>query len=514
MDAGALESAATRLDRIPADAPALEYSPFAIETKALRGRLLRRQTRYGDAEPVLRDAVALALEHELLDVAAAAATDLAYVVGFSFNRHAEGHALIDVALALARAQDRAGPLEWAALTHRGYVLEAEAKFDEAEAMHRQSLALVQARHGVDHPLALAVRGDVANMLQNTGRHDEAIAEHRDVLARRIAMLGREHPSVGTSYNNLGIALYLRDDFAGSEAAHREGLAVRLTTLGPDSLHVAASRNNLANALTRQGRFDEAVVLHGEALAQREAALGPDHALVAMSALNLGDTLQRIGRYDEAIAHSRRGFEIRQRTLAPDHPHIDDARTNLTGALASAGRVEEAETLCRETLAARQRRDGAEALSVATSRVHLGELLQMRGALDEARSEIEQAAAIASQHSGPVAEGVLLDAEFVRAALEAARGDRRAARASYEKALASASLVDAAQRSHVLWGLAQLVEDDDPERARELARGALELLQPTQVAARTPIEAWLADRGVRLPPPTSSSTLQSSAAPGR
>jgi hypothetical protein len=110
----------------------------------------------------------------------------------------------------------------------------------------------------------------------------------------------------------------------------------------------------------------------------------------------------------------------------------------------------------------------------------------------ARSEIEQAAAIASQHSGSVAEGVLLDAEFVRAALEALRGDRRAARASFEKALASASLVDAAQRSHVLWGLAQLVADDDPKRARELARGALDLIQSTHVAARTPIEAWLGD----------------------
>jgi tetratricopeptide (TPR) repeat protein len=84
-------------------------------------------------------------------------------------------------------------------------LQSQGKYDEAEPMYRQTLALTEKILGKEHlrhASTLTSMNNLAFLLQSQGKYDEAEPMYRQTLALREKILGKEHPDTLTSMNTL------------------------------------------------------------------------------------------------------------------------------------------------------------------------------------------------------------------------------------------------------------------------------------------------------------------------
>jgi len=110
------------------------------------------------------------------------------------------------------------------------VLSHQGKYDEAEVMYQQALAVMEMVLGKEHPETLSSVSSLANMLNHQSKHEEAKKIHQQVLNDKRRVLGKEHPSILRSMNNLGGVLgYQGKDEA--EEMHRQAISVMEGVLG-------------------------------------------------------------------------------------------------------------------------------------------------------------------------------------------------------------------------------------------------------------------------------------------
>ena len=230
--------------------------------------------------------------------------------------------------------------------HRGVVLLAAQRREEAEAAFRRALALepndpetlfnlgltlrqlgrvepaialleAAAAGGLDH-LAL-VRYELALARQMAGANASAIASYRRVLEL--------DPTHSDALNNLGVLLQQNGDLDGAITAYRGALAAR-----PDFV---PAMNNLGSALEDQGDLSSAAALLEQAL-----ALAPDFA----DAWNTLGTVRRGQGQPEAAVSA-------YRTALRHQPLSVTAHDNLAECLRDLGRADEALESSRAAVAA-------------------------------------------------------------------------------------------------------------------------------------------------------------------
>jgi len=81
-------------------------------------------------------------------------------------------------------------------------LHDQGKYAEAEAMHRQALAITRKALGEDHPDTAGSYNNLAETLRAQGKYAEAEAMHRRALAIMLKALGADHPETAASYTKL------------------------------------------------------------------------------------------------------------------------------------------------------------------------------------------------------------------------------------------------------------------------------------------------------------------------
>ena len=190
--------------------------------------------------------------------------------------------------------------------------------------------------------------------------------------------------------------------------------------------------NLALCASERGEPGRALERYDEALALEERGLGPDHIDVAQTLNNRGSALRRLGRFAEARESYDRARAIRVAKLGPEHPDTATTINNL-GLLAMA------------------QGDAAAALVH-----HRRALLVWHAAYGERHPKVAEA---------------LTDL----ASTELAAGERSAAKGSLERAAAiwdGLDVYDPTAAGTTRVALSELI-DDDPPRARALARVALD-----------------------------------------
>ena len=163
------------------------------------------------------------------------------------------------------------------------------RYNEAEPLYREALA-IRVRHlGEDHPLTAQSLQNLAQLLQNLGRYAEAEPLHRRALAVKRKTLGDAHPSVTISLNNLGSLLAIQLGPARSRRSRSSGK--RWRSIG----RCSASRTPTspracgisANALRLQGNFEGAEQHYRQALAMNRQLFGADHFRIALNLGGLG-----------------------------------------------------------------------------------------------------------------------------------------------------------------------------------------------------------------------------------
>ncbi len=91
-------------------------------------------------------------------------------------------------------------------------LSGQGKYDEAEKLQREGLAVLKRVLGAEHPDTLTAAGNLAVILLRQGKCDEAEKMQQQGLAVLKGVLGAEHPDTLTAAGNLAESLeksYLR-----------------------------------------------------------------------------------------------------------------------------------------------------------------------------------------------------------------------------------------------------------------------------------------------------------------
>jgi tetratricopeptide (TPR) repeat protein len=312
------------------------------------GSLFTTKSRYAEAEPMLRRALAISEQSFGRDHPNVASdlNNLAQLLKAT-NRLGEAEPLIRRALAIAEASfGRDDPNVATCLNNLAQLLQATNRLGEAEPSMRRALAIAEASFGRDDPNVATCLNNLAQLLQDTNRLGEAEPLMRRALAIDEASFGPDHPNVARDLNNLALLLQATNRLGEAEPLMRRALSIDEKSFGPDHPRFGAQLNNLASLLRITSRLTEAEPLMRRALAIDEKSFGPDHPEVAIRLNNLAHLLQATNRLEEAELLMRRALAIDEKSLGPDHPDVATILATLATLLKETNRLAEAEPLMR------------------------------------------------------------------------------------------------------------------------------------------------------------------------
>ncbi len=382
-------------------AEVLGWPPLLAAARAQEGKLLGKAGAYAEAEAVSVKAYFEAAHSGTWEVAASAATNLVYIVGFSRARPAGGHEWAQhAAVAMSYAGDPVDTWEAARLSSLASVQWAAGAYAEARTLNERALVLYEKALGPDHPDVAACMNNLAIVQYAIGAYEEARALNEQALAIYEKILGPEHPDVATCLTNLASARWAAGAYTQALALNERALAIYEKALGTDHPDVAMSLTNVASVQWATGEYATARALNERALAIYEKALGPDHPDVATSLNNLAAMHEAIGGFNEARALHERALAIREKALGPDHPDVALSLSNLAAVQKATGALAEALRLNERALTIRTNTLGPDHPDVAKSLSNLATLHELTGGFTEARALHERALFIREQALGP------------------------------------------------------------------------------------------------------------------
>jgi eukaryotic-like serine/threonine-protein kinase len=220
----------------------------------------------------------------------------------------------------------AGPADASAIANTAW---RQGRYELAETAIRVVYDAVRQTSGPDDLDVLAIRNNLAVVLQDQGKTAEAEAEYRAILAARGGLPGADRPEVqAAARNNLAAILHDQGRLTEAEAEYRAIVEARRQARGPEHPETLAARNNLAGILQAQGRLTAAEAEYRLVRKARIDTLGPDHPNTLITRNNYAAVLGALGRLDEAEEEFREVLNARIRILGPDHPHTKKSRDNL------------------------------------------------------------------------------------------------------------------------------------------------------------------------------------------
>jgi serine/threonine-protein kinase len=303
----------------------------------------------------------------------------------------------------------------------------QARYEEAEALVREALALEERGVPGDHPALVAARTALGHVLVERGAYADAVrvleraAAEREaggsatpeladtlkeladahfyqghwpeaqalrerVLEMQRAIYGERHPRVAASLVDLGAIHHEQGRYAEAEGFHRLALEQMRAYYGDAHYETAATLTMLGRALIFQERYDEADPLMREALAIQERVFGPEHPRVASPVNEIGSLALMRGRWDEAEAAFRRMVAIYRRAYPEGHYLIGIAVSNVGSVYMRSERHAQGEPYFREALAIFLATLPADHTNVGIARIKLGRTLLRQQRWAEAARE--------------------------------------------------------------------------------------------------------------------------------
>lgn len=344
----------------------------------------------------------------------------------NIGRPATAIELYTQAAALEQRPDVARPLRRAALLSRlAVTLSNSARPAQAEAPAREALALAEAE-GDEAAIADALN-TLGIVLQALARYDDAQAALERSLALRLRLHGERSDVVAAVLHNQALVQRGRGRPAEAEQLLRRALAVKQAVLPPTHPSRLASLESLGRVLNELRRFDEAEAVLLQVLDLRRQLYGNDNEKMASAHNELANVLHDRGRIAEALPHYREAVRIGQASGAAQSVSHAVHVNNLATALEDLGRVAEAGEAYRESLARRQALLPPGDLALVRAQHNLGRFLLRQGQPTQARPLLEQAAVVRARRLVP-ADRDRIESALALAELAAATADRAAMQA--------------------------------------------------------------------------------------
>ncbi|MEZ4452608.1 MAG: serine/threonine-protein kinase [Nannocystaceae bacterium] len=336
------------------------------EAAALVGELLEETAAGGEAPRVRAEA--LRLDARLRGDAGDPAGELAALQRAYFYAGAIGHDVLTIGIAsdlVGAVLDQSGDAERAQLWDdlasmritrlglEGTEYEAnhlhdlaavriyEGRLDEAIALGRRSLALLESIRGADHPSLVDPLYRLSLALDEAGRHEEAAPLVQRALDLVIALKGDEHPSASRLRGAAAVSAYEAGDLAGARALLERAIAGIERSLGPAHPDLVEHLNTLAAVDLASGDRRAALEHLRRALSILDGEADNEGPQALIVLVNVGALTLDLGAPEEAVALERRAVALAERTRGADHPALVSPLTELSRALLRLDRPEEA-----------------------------------------------------------------------------------------------------------------------------------------------------------------------------
>ncbi len=274
-----------------------------------------------------------------------------------------------------------------AANNLGATLRAVGRLDEAEALHREALALRRTRLGDDDPVVAESLNNLASVLLDRGDQagaEAALAESAEVRRR---VLGEDHPLSVQSLNNLAVTLHRGGNLDRAEPLYRDAIGLYRAIPDGDPSALARTLSNYARILIARHRLDEAAAVLEEALDIQRRVLGPEHLGVANVLTGLAQVRQLQGDPAAARPLLADGLRLRRAGLPPDHPVIAETLANYGALLLELRDLPGAEQALREALALLDH--GPATWRLGASASDLGDCLLRQERPDEAEPHLRR-----------------------------------------------------------------------------------------------------------------------------
>lgn len=330
-----------RDDPVAAEAPAREalemrrrmLGPRARDTgQSLRklGRVMWKLGRWREAEPLIREGIAIESEHASPDNVwrASALSELIGVLRFKGD-HRANEPLCREALAIYRASlGDQHQYTAIALLNLGRTLTSLARYGEAEAALDEAWSILQSLFGSEHPHAARVLSARAELELVRGRHESAERRFRELTELDRRVFGPKHRDSATNLNLLGIALRERGRLDEALALQREALAIRVAGLGPDHPDNAALHRGLAVTHVARNELTAAEAAVREAMRIEGRADIADMLPAALTRAVNGWLQHLQGRDEDAMEMLSAALTVQRAAFGDLHPEVGSTLVRL------------------------------------------------------------------------------------------------------------------------------------------------------------------------------------------
>jgi tetratricopeptide (TPR) repeat protein len=130
-------------------------------------------------------------------------------------------------------------------------LGGQGKYNEAETICRQTLALDEKVLGKEHPDTLTTTNNLALVLHRQGNYEEAETIYKQTLALREKVLGKEYPSTLSSVDSLAYLLAEQDLYIEATTVYQRACEGFSVVLGGDHPRTRHCRRHYSKMLSRK-----------------------------------------------------------------------------------------------------------------------------------------------------------------------------------------------------------------------------------------------------------------------
>jgi tetratricopeptide (TPR) repeat protein len=236
------------------------------------------------------------------------------------------------------------------LTALGLVLEAQAKYSEAELLHNRALSIDEKGLGPDHADVARVLSNLAQLRISQGRYQETEALYKRALLIDEKSFGPDQPESAKIRAYLAALYFIQGRPGQAEDSFKQALKIDEETLGPKHPDVAEMLFGLGVLYEAQGKFLEAEPLFRRALDIGERAVGPDHPDLAQVLVALAIDQHNQGADAEVGSLMKRALTVTEKGLGPEHPSVADVLNTMAQFHVVQGEFDEAEPLFQRALA--------------------------------------------------------------------------------------------------------------------------------------------------------------------
>jgi serine/threonine-protein kinase len=243
-----------------------------------QGRLYRLTGRPRDAEPLLREALAIdRLQHgDAHPQTLRVQRELAALLRDD-QRFGEAEVVLRNILSTIHADSMDSPLALETRSDLGYAAFQLGRFEEAVAVLEPTLERQQAVFGDLHVSTLYTTRALGSALRDLGRLDEAEVYYRNALRVSQSLYGEEHSETENATFVLGLVLERKRDLPGAAEAMRASLRLCERLFGSEHVRSQSRRMGLGSVLLEAGDRSGSERLLREVYRSAKARgnLGPD-----------------------------------------------------------------------------------------------------------------------------------------------------------------------------------------------------------------------------------------------